>query len=184
MKIDTILSSQDAAGDITVASIPPGLSPFEDLKDKPFLTRGQTALLMSSTPGVLLDTDREMVIMTDIFDHPARESIIAVVKNGYMGVFPNHQFKPEALISRAELASSLSLLLGPIVFTDSEDGSQVMISDLPKTNRHFVPVQRAVSLGLMGISPDGRFGPALPVTGAEGWDVFLRLSNLISGRKG
>jgi hypothetical protein len=160
------------------ASLPPELSRQEGVRTEPFITRGLVAELIAALPDIPRE-GKKVIIMTDILEHPSRSNIIQVVGNGYMDVFPNHEFKPQAFVSRAEMADILWRLVSAATDLGEIYGGGPEIIDLPATNRYYEPVRGAVDLGLLSLEQDGRFDPTRPVTGTEAWETLIRLYRLL-----
>ncbi len=164
------------------ASLPPELHRYRSIRSESLITRGQTAELLASLAG---GTETGSgVIMTDIFDHPYRESIIRMVAGGYMNAFPNHTFRPEALVSRAEMAGFIWEVARSASGLDPVRIPGWDIDDLPPTNRFYLPVKAVLHLGIMDLNVEGAFGPTEPVTGREAWDMYIRLYNLTRPKPG
>ena len=163
---------------VVEASLPPELSRQEAVRMEPFITRGLMAELIAALPD-LPRRETRVIIMTDILEHPARGNIIRVVGSGYMDVFPNHKFKPEAFVSRAEMADILWRLVSSAPGLGDKTMRGPVIVDLPATNRYYEPVRGAVDLGLLSLEQDGTFDPTRPVTGSEAWETLMRLFRML-----
>ncbi len=164
------------------AAVPPHLAGLEDVRRHPFLTRALLALLLDALSGNKGGGEGvDVPIMSDILDHPSRGVIIGAVASGWMDVPPNHQFKPEGLVSRAQLADTLARFLagrGP-----APPSTEMDISDMPASNRHYHAVRQVLGLGVMCLDRDGSFRPADPVGGTEAWETILRLKDVLSASR-
>jgi hypothetical protein len=118
--------------------------------------------------------------MTDILDHPARDQILAAVQGGYLDPYPNHQFRPEGLVSRLDLARCLAVVVRALPGRFGPRSRSIPVQDIPPSNRHHDAVQAVVGAGLFTLE-DGRFLPARSVTGQEAWNVILRLDAALRG---
>jgi hypothetical protein len=117
--------------------------------------------------------------MTDILDHPWRAEIIGAVRRGTLAPYPNHQFKPEGLVTRAELAVALRRTADSLGITDDGRGRPVP-RDVPESNPLHGPIRFAASTGLLPLASDGHFNPSRPVSGDEGWSAIRRFCDLIA----
>ena len=101
---------------------------------------------------------------TDVHDsYWASESIKYLATAGVMGGYPDGSFKPERIVSRAELASILVKAKGlpiPKVYMTS-------YTDLPRDNWASAYVKAAVDSGYMTGRQGGKFEPAKGATRAE-----------------
>ena len=101
--------------------------------------------------------------------HWAKYALAFVVSNGYMKGYPDGTFKPDAYISRAELAQVLySLNMA------KTGGTPKTFSDV--SGHWAIDAINAMSAsGVITGYPDGTFRPDNPVTRAETVTMFSRL---------
>ena len=149
------------------------------------ITRAQLAALI----GVQLEDlvkrapVRGVAVMTDVRGHWASDWILAVTRAGFMEVFPNHTFQPEAVVRRADLASAASRMLNVIVAGDAQlasrlRGARRKFTDLPPGHLNYPSASVAVEAGVLSQIEDGSFQLARPVTGAEALAAVRRLQEL------
>ncbi len=159
------------------SAVPPKLAALRASFREPFLTRGTLARLMNTLPSPR-SAPEDLPIMTDILDHPWRDEIISAVRAGVLTPYPNHQFKPEGLVTRAELADALhraAVALG----IHATKRVRSPLADVPASNPLLDRIEFAVGAGLLPADRDGFFGPSRPVTGEEGWAAVRRFHDLV-----
>lgn len=113
--------------------------------------------------------------MTDVDDHVLKADIEAVVAIGINGLqpFPDHTFRPDALVTRAEFAMMLEDIL--IKINRDENlatrfiGSQSPFPDVRNSVAYYNAVMVCVSSGLMPVTdPFTReFAPLRAISGAD-----------------
>ncbi len=159
------------------SAVPLKLAALRAFSREPFLTRGMLARLMNTLPSPR-SAPEDLPIMTDILNHPWRDEIISAVRAGVLTPYPNHQFKPEGLVTRAELADALhraAVALG----IHATRRIQSPLADVPASNPLLDRIEFTVDAGLLPADRDGFFGPSRPVTGEEGWAAVRRFHNLV-----
>ena len=140
-------------------------------------TRADLAALLAVKVGAvqrLPPSDPRLAV--DISGSWARESITAVVGRGVMEVYPNHTFKPQATVGRADLARALSRVL---VRLGWRGGAGPAPADMRPSHLDHDAVRRVVGAGLMELGPEGQFEPWSPVGGREATEVVEALSRLV-----
>jgi len=98
------------------------------------------------------------------------------VLKAFVSGYPNGTFRPNADVTRAELASMLLKALGI-----QPRASAVEYSDVPVTNWAAGAIAQLTEQGLMVGYPDGTFGPDRPITRAEFTVVLVRANQLTRG---
>ncbi len=159
------------------SATPPKLAALRAFSREPFLTRGALARLMN-TLSFPRSTPENLPIMTDILDHPWRDEIIGAVRAGMLTPYPNHQFKPEGLVTRAELADTLHRAAVALGIHATKRGRSPL-ADVPASNPLLDRIEFAVDAGLLPADRDGFFDPSRPVTGEEGWAAVRRFHDLV-----
>lgn len=103
------------------------------------------------------------VSFTDIAGHWAEKTIIEAVGQGIASGYPDHTFKPDRPITRAEFATLLMAAWKPQI-----TGSQLNFADLDSIGEWARDaISKAVALGVLVGYGDGTFRPDRPVTRAE-----------------
>ena len=97
-------------------------------------------------------------VFPDTLDSWARAGIAAAVRHGVVGGYPDGLFRPDATVSRAEMARMLATGLRTPLFTSGRPG----FVDVP-LGSWAAPLVDAVGNLLPGITPRGRFHPGLPL---------------------
>ena len=114
---------------------------YATIREAERVTREQLAALLAAEIGEP-DDDRntEPVIAIDLERSWAASLIQTAVGAGYLRLFPDHTFKPRALVTRAELAESLAAVFQKFdpqaLRTAADDASQLDLSDVPPDHRH------------------------------------------------
>ncbi|HEY9648690.1 MAG TPA: S-layer homology domain-containing protein, partial [Chroococcidiopsis sp.] len=96
---------------------------------------------------------------TDLKDHPAKDKILALVSRGIFTGFPDHTFKPDQSMLRAEFAAILVRAFQPASST-----SKIEFRDVPANFWAWSVIQQVVSNGLMAGISGNQFGPKQPIT--------------------
>ncbi|GIO15428.1 hypothetical protein J19TS2_49830 [Cohnella xylanilytica] len=89
----------------------------------------------------------------------------------YLSGYAGGLFKPNASLTRAEMAAILTRLLG-----GNTEGSKSAFKDVPSANWAAEAIQNVVALGLMSGNADGAFRPDQPITRAEMAAILSRLA--------
>jgi tetratricopeptide (TPR) repeat protein len=159
--------------------------PFRHIPEAEAATRGDLAALIGTRLATLVARApaREENVITDIADHWAATWIRAVARAGFMDVYPNHEFQPEAVVRRADLAQTVSRvlqLIGRSLPQRYQDWQRARpsIADVPPGNVNYAPAALVVTAGVIPLLEGGLFMPLRPVSGAEALDVLGRLEAL------
>jgi hypothetical protein len=151
----------------------------------PQITRGDLAALIGVRLPEIVQAARrrEGVVITDVQTHWAATWIIAVARAGILEPFDNHSFQPGAVVSRADLAITMSHMLTRLaaqnpVRSRSWADARVRFSDLAATHLAYSAASMAVSAGVMSTAGDNIFQPAQAVTGAEAVQAVSRIAAL------
>ena len=146
------------------------------------VTRGQLAALLGVRLRELLGRApaKEGVFVTDARGHWAATWILAVAVAGAMEVYPNHTFQPESIVGRGELARVVRRVLDLVVAAVPGagrpwDAAREPFFDIGAGHLDYEAASSAVAAGILPMPADGRFGPALAVSGAEAVDAVSRL---------
>ena len=126
---------------------------------------------------------RAPVVMTDIRGHWADTYIQAVTRARLMDAFPNHTFQPDAIVRRGDFAQAVWRALTVIGSRRPEAaakwrGARPAFTDVSSTHLMYPAVAAAVASGVM-TAPNGEFGFARPISGAEAIEALTRLQALI-----
>ncbi|MFN9811297.1 MAG: S-layer homology domain-containing protein [Deltaproteobacteria bacterium] len=97
--------------------------------------------------------------LSDIAGHPAEPEINGLAMRGAIVGFADGTFRPDAEITRAELAALLAA-----AFLASSPAGPISFRDVPATAWYLEAVAKCVAAGYLSGYPDGRFGPDDPVT--------------------
>ena len=149
------------------------------------VTRGQLAALIAVRLEAVLDRapKRPPAVATDIRTHWAAESIVRVTQAGVMEVSANHTFRPDAVLSRGELATVSSRLI-PLALADRDaalaplKAARPPLGDIAESHALYRSAALAVASAAMKTDPDGRFAPTRAATGSDVLAAVARLQQL------
>jgi hypothetical protein len=113
-------------------------------------------------------------------DFWASDAIAYVATLGIMKGYPDHTFKPETSIDRAEMAA---ILVNAKKFDLDKVEVGQLFDDLPVDNWAALPVQVAVEHGYMSGYPDGKFRPAQKLRRDEAVVILAKFAGLIEPKK-
>lgn len=107
---------------------------------------------------------------------PLINPVQQVVDAGLMSASDDGNFRAEATLSRAELAT---ILVKTFKLNARSQGSSelVVVADVPPTHWAYHDIQTVVRTGLMTTFPGDRFLPDQPVTRAEGFAAIAQSSD-------
>ena len=157
---------------------------YARIREAERVTREQLAALLAAEIGEP-DDDRntDPVIAIDLERSWAASLIQTAVGAGYLRLFPDHTFKPRALVTRAELAESLATVFGTFdpeaLRAAADDSSRLGLSDVPRDHRNRAAVAIAAQLGLLRVSDTGMFRPRAFASGAEAVRAVSALRDLL-----
>lgn len=150
------------------------------------VTREQLAALLAVEIGVPTEEgpdSMDLVIAIDLERSWAANLIQTAVGAGYLSLYPDHTFKPRGLVTRAELAESISTALGKFdadaLDAALRDAGQLEMSDVPSGHRYREAVATAVKIGLLRISENAMFRPRAFASGAEAVRAVHALRDLL-----
>ena len=158
---------------------------YRAIETSPSITRAQLAALI----GVQLDDvvkrapERGGSVVTDVRDSWAAEWILPVTRAGFMEVFPNHTFQPNAVVRRGDLAAAVSRMLRAIAAGKPQlaarlQGARGKFTDVPPGHLSYPAASVAVEGGVMAPLEDGSFQLTRPVSGAEALAAIRKLQEL------
>jgi hypothetical protein len=103
-----------------------------------------------------------------------------------MTVYPNHTFQPNAVVSRADLATLSAELLRLALRERRTDlarlqAARPQFADLPPTNVRYPAAALAVAAGVMTVSSDDRFQPTDAASGSDLEAVVRRIEAITRG---
>lgn len=113
----------------------------------------------------------QSLTITDIKGYWAEGSIRMALALNLMSLFPDNSFRPDAPITRANLAMIVQKVLiaatGNTKISTKFFDSASPFPDVPNTSYAFNAIMVATTRGIMEADIDGTFGPDEPVSGAE-----------------
>lgn len=105
---------------------------------------------------------------------PPSDPIEQVVSAGWMDKYPDGQFHPERLISRAELASILVKAFGLDKRAAAVPKNLIEVQDVPASHWAFKDIQTVLKTGIMKGYRANMFFPNQKVTRAEAFAIFAQ----------
>ena len=110
--------------------------------------------------------------ITDIQNHWAKRWIEDIVTVGGMSTFPDHTFKPDQKITRADFANTVQSILiaatGDQSLATKYIGEPSHFPDVPSSHWAYNAITLCVDRGIMHANKiDGSFGLTKPVSGAD-----------------
>lgn len=118
-------------------------------------------------------------ILTDLGTHWGRKYLPLVAGLDLIPPLPNHQFMPNAMLRRYEIATAIDRLLVLVNRQPNFTAPQKKIADVPKTNPYREAIERVVSLGLMEVDSNNRFLPQSGVSGTEVMKILDAVENFL-----
>ncbi|MGE5484660.1 MAG: S-layer homology domain-containing protein [Ignavibacteriales bacterium] len=143
------------------------------------VTYGEGRFVAVGANGTILTADTGEGVFADVpAEAPACEAIESLAKRGVVSGFPDGSFKPEAGVTRGELAKMLVLATG----LKADPGASVSYSDVQghwSVEQGYLQVVTAA--GALSGYPDGTFRPEEPVTRAELVKTMAAIAGLRPG---
>lgn len=159
-------------------------SQYRSLATKEEITREDLAALLAVKFQAIIDTQRRKPpIIIDISTSWASRFILKTTSIGLLDVFPNHTFRPEKIVTRAELAETLIRLLKFLEkkgyrFIHQIPAEKIELNDVSPENYYYQPIKLIVSYQIMDLTAENKFRPEHPVSGEEAqkiMDIILGL---------
>lgn len=92
--------------------------------------------------------------------HSNYKAIQYMAERGYIGGYPDGNFRPQELISRKHVAA----LLDKVLKLPQPTSTKVKFYDVPKNHPYYSSIMKLSEAGIVSGGPDGRFNPDAPVT--------------------
>ena len=152
------------------------------------ITRAELAVLLSVRLDRVIEPaarDR-VVILTDTRDHWADAWVQTTARAGVMAPNPTHEFEPDGLLQRRELAEAVAAVLELASERDPSLERHLQrrrpdFADLEPTHISYRAAAAAVSAGVIDLRRGGFFFPTATVHGSEALDAIRRLERLARG---
>lgn len=158
-------------------------SQYDSISISEAVTKEQMAALMSvKFKNILVLPTSKPPIIIDISTSWAAKFILQIASLNILDIYPNHTFQPNKIITRAEMAETISRLLNHLQkqghrFIQQIPPNRINISDVSPDNYYYNPILLMVSYDLMSLAPGKTFNPDRPVPGQE----VIRLLDVILG---
>ena len=150
---------------------------YQRIYTAPQITRADLAALIDVKVTALQKVGAlEPKVAVDISGSWAKDHIIKALALDIITVYPNHTFQPGAMVRRGDLARAVARVLDLLSWPPSPTPA---ISDMGRNHLYFDAVTRAVSAGLMDLTPERAFEAWRPVSGEQAVDVVEALSRLV-----
>ena len=150
------------------------------------ITRAELAAVLSvQLDGLLEQTGQgQVVILTDTRDHWADRWMQTAVRAGIMEPSPTHQFEPDRLLQRRELAEAIAAIFD--LAADDRPSltwlwhtREPVFADMPPTHICYQAAVAVVSAGVLDVELGGFFRPTAFVSGKEVSEAVRRLERLV-----
>ena len=163
---------------------------YQAIEASQAVTRAQLAAMigLQLAPILTRAPESNTPLATDVRGNWAADWIIPVTRAGFMEVFVNHTFQPDAAIRRADLARAVSRILNVIATGNPQLANRLRAArrkfpDVPPGHLQYPSVSVAVESGAIATVDDGSFQLARPVSGAEALAAIRRLQELAGLRR-
>jgi hypothetical protein len=127
------------------------------------------SLLFCLEAGSLMVQAQEVDSSRDAYENRTQEIILM----GLMTNYPDGQFHPERVLSRAQLATILVKTFG-LDQRIPEQANNLPLSDVPNDHWAFNNIQLVLQNRILHLDEQGRFLPDQPVTRAAGFAAFTQ----------
>jgi tetratricopeptide (TPR) repeat protein len=157
---------------------------YRTIETSPTVTRAQLAALLGTRLGDLLRRAAVIpVVVTDGRGNWAAPWIQSVTRAGVMEPFPNHTFQPTTVVSRGDLAQTVSRVLSLIAAEKPRLAAKwreprPKFADIGPAHPMYPAAARAVSSGVMAAADGDTFRLTRPATGTEARDAVSKLEAL------
>lgn len=88
----------------------------------------------------------------------AQDAIMLMAENGFVGGYPDGTFKPQKVITRAELITIINKMSG------FNELAEINFNDVDDNSWYYDEVRKSIHSGAVNGFPDGSFKPNAPVT--------------------
>jgi tetratricopeptide (TPR) repeat protein len=186
-KILRELSTQDSPDEEIMSMLDKILAhsdPIEEVitavRQKPQISRGDFGGLLAVRFLFLKEfLKTPPVILTDLGSHWGRKYLPLIAGLDLISPFPNHQFRPNLIIRRYEVATAVDRLLGLVNRQTAINASRVKIPDVPRSNPHRGAIERVVALRLMELDSAGHFNAMDGISGVESLKILDTVEKLL-----
>ena len=131
------------------------------------LTRGEAAQILYNLGNKSLRA-KDPIAFNDISNSIYGTAINYVSSNGYMSGYPDGSFRPEAFITRTEMAVVLCSFYG------YNGNAECNFTDISREYWGYIFIARSTQAGLFSGYPDGTFKPENNITRAEVCTLFCK----------
>jgi len=112
------------------------------------------------------------VLLSDVEDHWAKETIQSWIENGFVKGYPDGTFQPDRSISRGEAIALINRAFG------YQEKASIHFSDLSASDWAYEEVEKAVQAGYIKGYSDGTIGTKREVSRQEAAIIIVRLLGL------
>jgi tetratricopeptide (TPR) repeat protein len=139
---------------------------FRQIRGAGALTREQVALLIVRYFPQVTELQQKSDIVIDIQDSPVLLEIQTVIGVGLMDTFPNHDFRPAALITRGDFAKALARL-SRLIGLPPKSSTPAGAPDVAPTSALYPDLQLVLGSGLLTLQDSGTFDVSAQVSGGQ-----------------
>ena len=161
-------------------------SEYRRIPSRSAISRAELAVVLSVHFDTLLvrGASNHVVILTDTRDHWADRWIQTVARAGVLGPTPRHEFEPDRLLRRRNLAEAIAAVFDLAAGRDPTRAprgrnQEPLFQDMTPAHVSYHAAATAVSSGVLDVARGGFFYPSAFVSGQEAMDVVRRLERLV-----
>ena len=160
-------------------------SQYNTIVSSEAVTNQETAALVAiKFKSIITERIQKPPIIIDIATSWAQKYIIQTTGLGILPVYPNHEFRPEKTIYRAEMAEILIRLIDYLNlkgygFIQHMPPDRIRIQDVGPDNHFYRPITQILAYDIMSLESNQRFLPNDPVSGRDAilyMDIILALT--------
>lgn len=127
-------------------------------------------LFAAAVFSMLLPLSVQAAVYQDISEHPDKEYITEYSEAGLVNGYPDGTFRPDALITRAEVTALLDKLQLP-----ERNGKSAIFSDVPKDEWYYDMIYSAIQSGIVSGYEDNTFQPKKNISRYEAISIVSRM---------
>ncbi|MCJ7679122.1 MAG: S-layer homology domain-containing protein, partial [Candidatus Aminicenantes bacterium] len=160
-------------------------SQYNTIVSSEAVTNQETAALVAiKFKSIITERIQKPPIIIDIATSWAQKYIIQTTGLGILPVYPNHEFRPEKTIYRAEMAEILIRLIDYLNlkgygFIQHMPPDRIRIQDVGPDNHFYRSITQILAYDIMSLESNQRFLPNDPVSGRDAilyMDIILALT--------
>jgi len=153
-------------------------SQYDNIPNSEAVTKEDVAAMLGvKFKDIIEDPTQQPTIIVDIATSWAAKFILKMTTLGLLDVYANHEFQPNKIMSRAELAEILVRLIVYLEkkghnFIQQIPPDRIQIADVTPSNFYYQPILTIISYDIMSLYSNKTFKPDTPITGRETISLF------------